>query len=425
MLKRINFFVLIMLIFVASCGKSKKKSDLAALGSGEQNYYIKGELSSLYEGASLNQESFFRASNLKNFNDFVSVGHQFFSKVGVRQQEPTEYTKLSDDEKKKLRQKGQESSHENIEAESQVLFKFRADGNDWIYSDKKENLSIHFKSVASRIEPYKMTTKTGVNGDLEVLHYSIDHEDVRKSTKFSILAKVFLGQDELLVSFTFSKKSDTPIIELSANSQDFHYLLGPTKRAILVRGSEFSLCGIDIAWMREEFQRAYETWNKYLPKNYIEFNITNTYPPFSDVNTKCIYLIKDFAFSDPEGKNVTAGFVMPRYNVGSREIIDTDMIIGESEWESIFAARKYGELNDIKKKNEAKAKNDFFNTALHEMGHMLGLDHAFDDDHDHDSIMSYRVDKKLTSYDIASIRELYAPFYKEDSRIKEDDKSSN
>lgn len=406
---KFSTLILLSAILFTSCGKKKEKQDTAAV-TAKQTFYVKGDISALYAGATLNKDTFLTTGNIEGFNDFLGVGYRVFTSIGIRETLPKNYKKLTEDEQRKVREKDQESSSENVKDDSQSSFSFSKINGNWIYQDKNNSLKLIFKEKYGKIYLDALEIANHDTVKLNTLHYSVsDNFD-----KFSFLAEGIFDeqeQGEVLFSFTFSLKTKEQLIGFSKEKEHFHYPLGPTKRAVLEKGSKVSLCGGSISWMKDEIENAFKTWNKYLPENYVSFEILEKYPPFSDVNTKCIYLIDNFAFSDPKGQTVTAGFVMPKYNIAKREIIDTDMIIGLEEWRTIFKARDYGQM-DTENVDE-KGRDDFALTALHEMGHIFGLGHAFTDDHDHDSIMSYRKDKKLTNYDIESIHNLYGPFYSE------------
>lgn len=395
-----------------SCGKKQgKKVDISSIRGHEESFYVKGELESLYKGATLNEESFIqgRKDKINKFNGFYLTGYRSFKKTGFKARK-IDTKDLTEDERRKIRQKGQESPEVEIKDDSQDLFSFSWKDGYWVYHDENDRLFIRFKNIQGKMVPFEIVTsfkKTNIVDSFEPIHYSVSERE----DKFSFLGYVGDGEFRSLLAITFTKKVDEKLIEKGDPSLPFYYPLGPGKRAILERGSTISLCGSKYEWMTKEIERAFKTWNKFMPKDYIFFNILNEYPPFSDVNVKCIYMIDDYAFSDPEGDSVSSGFVMPHYNISKRELIDADMILGLNEWKTLFRVRGYGSLNSLNKDKESEAREEFYHTALHEMGHLLGLGHAFTKRRDHDSIMSYRKHKKFTPYDKQSIQELYAPFF--------------
>lgn len=408
-----NIIIFSLIFSLASCGSKEEKKDVEASTGEKQTVFIKGDIKALYEGTQLNKTSFLTLDNYKDFDNFLRVEYRLyknFDPVQTKKQKEA-FENMSEEERSKQLKKGQLSKKENVADNTQLTYSFSKDDQtgDIIYTDNKESIQLFFKSDKRRaLNLYKLKFK-GEKEDLEmsfeVLHYSVDE----RKQNFSFLVKPEKYKDlEALYVFKFSKDTKKKLVGLSR--KPYEYFLGPTKRAIIRKGSEISLCTKDDSWMNQEIEDAFEKWNLHMPKDYMQFKIVNQYPPISDVNSKCIYLIEDYAMTDPNGNSVINGQVFATINVNTREIVDTDMMISLEEWKKNFEYRD--DMGTINSPSE-KGREEFYETAVHEMGHILGLAHAFseDDVKGKKSIMNYEEHKEFSDYDIESIKNLYFEHY--------------
>lgn len=402
-----------MIFSLAACGSKKEKKDVVASTGEKQTVFIKGDIKALYEGTELNKTSFLTLDNYKDFDNFLRVEYRVYKNFDLAQTEKQKkaFQKMSEEERSKQLKKGQLSKKENVADNTQFTYFFVKDDKtgNIIYTDNKESIQLIFQVDRDRSLNLSKLKFKGEKEDLEisfdVLHYSVDE----KKQNFSFLVKPEKFKElEALYIFKFSKDTKKKLVGLS--QKPYEYFLGPTKKAVLRENSKISLCTKNDSWMNNEVEDAFAKWNLHMPKDYLKFEIKRQYPPVSDVNTKCIYIIEDYAMTDPEGNSVINGQVFATINVNTREIVDTDMMISIEEWKKNFEYRDG--LGSIDNPSE-KGREEFYETAVHEMGHILGLAHAFseEDVKGKKSIMNYEEHKEFSDYDIESIKNLYRDFY--------------
>jgi hypothetical protein len=125
----------------------------------------------------------------------------------------------------------------------------------------------------------------------------------------------------------------------------------------------------------------------------MKLTIAEKYPPFSDLNSNCIYDFQNYLV------RLNNAHVMPAetnvvFHASNKFLQDVDTFIFQSE-----IAKNDGEQNAATMRW----------IAIHEMGHMLGLHHkALENMVDEHSVMSYRkLLLELQPYDLEAIKALY------------------
>ncbi|MEZ4873419.1 MAG: matrixin family metalloprotease [Bdellovibrionales bacterium] len=176
---------------------------------------------------------------------------------------------------------------------------------------------------------------------------------------------------------------------------EYKYVLGPGVRTRWPLGTEvtLSLCSPDFSENTDVLGR--HLWNEALGDSLkINFSVLETYPPFSDLNHHCIYVVHDFYKVNPENKiRLLPAETFTLANPRTQNIFDADIFVYESE------------LNKVQLTASDLLNSSFASRFMtHEIGHFLGLDHMFEDDVK--SIMSYDTENKnqLYSYDFKAIQ---------------------
>ena len=152
------------------------------------------------------------------------------------------------------------------------------------------------------------------------------------------------------------------------------------------------LCGVGAA-TNTAFRNGALDWSTQTIVNLTMDKLDN-YPPFSDLNTNCIYQTKAYrTLRLDRQQNFGTAYVMNSNNI----IIDSDIFVWNSEFEKLelfnFSSNSIQQHLQI--------------TATHELGHILGLDHQFENEHN--SIMDYGQDEYqgLSDYDKEAVNHLY------------------
>jgi hypothetical protein len=150
-------------------------------------------------------------------------------------------------------------------------------------------------------------------------------------------------------------------------------------------------CGAPSAKIENIYRNGIDMWSQALARRLkVVTKSLYTYPPFSDLNTHCIYTVNNY--QTLPGDNVMNPGTT--YTVGDTfqgKLLDSDIMIWVKENEK--AGQTLEERSSLQK------------TIAHEFGHFLGLDHQFSNSLT--SIMSYDGINWVTSYDQEAIIQLY------------------
>lgn len=229
------------------------------------------------------------------------------------------------------------------------------------------------------------------NQAVEVLHYSLKAD----KSAFSILVKHSQGNSGTVITAYFFGSTAT-FNDAVESDGDYQFLSGSEKITWDVV-PEVKLCGTYSAAVAESVKKSVHAWGADPLAGASPLNITYTaatsYPPFSDLNSHCIYVVSSFDQSDSNIAK-TLGITLPIMNLASRKIIDSDVFL--------FA--------DLIGDKLALGEAD--QTTMHEMGHFFGLGHDFRVGANgkalHDTIMGYsQGSSTITEWDFAAIRDLY------------------
>ena len=364
---------------LAACGQ-KAIPQLSSTTSLE-TVFLKGDPITLLSGSTKNTDSFITLNQLEQFNNFSLEGiSQFTEKVVLIEKEDTNQSTSPE--------AGNEAKEEDRTAlEKSRLYTFSHVGNEYTYSSPQEKIDLIFTERLGKLELTGLHVDSGIY-NLKALHYSLKNT----GDAFSILAETQDEEDgKILLSFTFTKKS--PEVTIDKTSSTYKYLYGA---GVIVPWSQkekvnINICGYRSSTVDNVYRNAIAQWNQAL---YGRLNIQTTtlfsYPPFSDLNTHCIYTVDNYLTeTNPRFANMGTTYISG--NLFQGKIIDADVMIWVKENE------KFGTTLENTSNLQA--------TVAHEIGHFLGLDHQFDKNIT--SIMSYARVTYVTSYDTEAIARLY------------------
>jgi hypothetical protein len=175
------------------------------------------------------------------------------------------------------------------------------------------------------------------------------------------------------------------------------YLLPPAGRWGAPTAS-LSLCGLPNERLKNLVREAAAQWQKALEGRLkIEIrDVPKGYPPFSDINFNCVYWVDGYR-PTPNARVRESGTTKLLPHPWGNLIMDADIFFYAAEFAKIEAASET-------EKDKSQLESFHF-TALHEIGHWLGLDHPYREGEK--SVMSYEGLRELQEYDIAKIQALY------------------
>ena len=238
---------------------------------------------------------------------------------------------------------------------------------------------------------------------LKIHHYSASIE----KDAFSILISFdFLPGRKALQAFYFTRFQDVSVMEQTLNTA-YNFLFGPgvgigwdqskPVTPTLCHQSAHMYAYSD--WARE----AVKAWNPALEGRLVVATQDrfDSCPPFSDLNTQTISHIDNWI--EIQSTEVsTSAFVLPIPNIFTSKMVDADMFVIEKEWTKGIGEEQV-DFDDPRILANPVVSDLYRFTITHEMGHILGLHHEFDEY----SVMGYGSAETITLFDESWIQELY------------------
>lgn len=368
---------LCLLLTLAACG-DKKSSKIGVEGSTSlSTIFVKGDPKELIKGSTLDKKSIILESNIADFDDYSLTNiSQFTEKLVIIEKEDTGNP-----------ESGNEATEEDQTKAGQPFYTFQKSGNDYIYSNPQSNFIFGFTSNNGSLELKNFDTGYAVY-DLQTLHYSLK----KSKDAFSILVELQdVDEGRVLLSFVFAKKSEQK--KILKVDDHFKYILGagvaigwPQKEVL-----QIDVCGNQYKSTEKAFNAGIQMWKKTLQKQMtIKTNYLSIYPPFSDMNSHCIYTVKDYS-TDARRQYKNPATTLTTYDTFKAEIIDSDIFV----W-----------VKEVEKDGAITGMDHYLaDVTAHELGHFFGLHHQFDEDYK--SIMSYDNVPYITDYDLEAVSYLY------------------
>ncbi len=388
-------------------------------GSGQGNngqmkqVFVHGTPEQLLLGTQSNGESFLVKGNLKQFQGF-----EFSSGIVL-----TEFTEINDP------QKNNKNSGQRRQAINRALsltqtptglgaFAFRKslpspadpEGEPELYEfyDTRSGQI----ALRGRVTPDRKLEVFELLGlPIDMVHYSVAH-DRRTMSFLGRLNDSNRGASLVAVSFSQRyRNAQQRAQSLGVPSGRFTFLGGKrtayrwdtdpiTLNVCLPGGDRMIRTGASSDTTQSITSLVQEAWNSWLkggragnrPAS-LEVRTVDV-PPFSDVNTRCLYSVPQYAF-EASNSLITTGLTLPMVNHSLGTIENSAVFLFEQA-----IARVPDE-------------NSYLSTAIHEIGHYFGLGHEFSKDQEgrytHLSAMGYNENRTLfpSDHDFAALRELY------------------
>ncbi|MCB0414857.1 MAG: matrixin family metalloprotease [Bdellovibrionales bacterium] len=375
-------YMLVLFVVLSSCTKNEENKPPA---QEQEVYYVQGDPINLVEGTTLSDELPFKIDNLEQFKDSYIVSSVYF----------TEKVK---EKKYSTSEEGRESRKSVYKPKKGALFSFKKysseSGDSYGFeSDDPDQWRFGFE-IDSSGKLYRLRKPNG----FQILHVSITPD--KKYFNFLIYSNKD-KDSKYLVSITFTTDPINEDIFVSdKNREQYYYLRGPGVIFNWPQKVNLDLCygGYNSKVLLKRVTEAAQMWNTAIGENIIQVNLKKNYPPFSDLNSRCVYLNKSFL------KNRSGATTFPIFKMAENHFLDSDIFLWDGHLANKYFTSFLQDKNKLEKLDLLAAVKS---TIIHELGHFLGLGHNFDYGVN-TSIMGYKEDYvELQPYDIEAIRALY------------------
>jgi hypothetical protein len=290
-----------------------------------------------------------------------------------------------------------------LKSSSQVAVPELSD-QTWLFADSSSGY-VALKAKQDNSGRLAVTEILGIPVDM--VHYSITPD--RRTMSFLGRTKdQTMGSTLVAASFSQRYRGSTPILRTSTA---FSFLAGKgipyrwQKQTIelslcLPEGDRQARLGADTIRTESIHELVQEAWQAWIQNGRVGERpaamklLTQNVPPFSDVNTHCVYSVPEYAHEASQ-EVLTAGLTLPMVNHSLGTIESASVFLFEQAIARIPGERSY------------------LSTAIHEIGHFLGLGHEFDKDADgryrNLSAMAYAENRTVfpTEHDRKAVQELY------------------
>ncbi len=365
-----RLFILIFPLFLFGCpAPHKTKPDRF------KTVYM-GDPSKLFSGAETNS-NIFELGNFKSGQKVWLEGSISFDSKDQYESKPVNLEK--EEAPGENPDGGQKTYPFEVEVDSDNSIQFI--GDMFTFKFVKETAS----HVSLQVIVKGLTVDTA-----ELIHFSKS----RSAGQFSLLT--FEKDKEGSASTTFfrfsTQANSKP--EIRPNTY-YQFINGPGIYTRWRKPVALKVCGNSSESVFSDVQKAAADWNQSLPsQNQIHVSTTTQYKPFSDLNQNCLFIIDDL-LTDPRPNIATYAMTSTVSNLKNLEITSSNILAFTGE----FAK------NGVDYRHPLLAAKLSY-TITHEIGHLLGLDHQFDENIPSIMSYSYKVNQ-TTAYDQAAIRELY------------------
>lgn len=376
-MKRAPSFILCSLLLLQTlvgCGKKSEKKPHSKVQV--QTYFVLGDPETIIAGSTKDATSFITTENLQALNDFALTSVMAF----------TEKEELIKDEAVNPGniEAGNEATEGNALEEEHPTFTVAPVDGGFLYGAPKAQLQLFFTVAKGKLDLSKVYLgKTSYPA--KVIHYSVKAD----GNAFSILFSVNDRDGKNLVALTFVRKAERVV---ATADKRFRYLAGPGVKVAWPQDQDLKvyICGDIPEAIAMKYYAGTLLWEESLKGRLgVKVGWAKKFPPFSDLNSQCIYTVDNYRTEQSEESSNPA-ITVPNMDPFRSQFVDSDIIVWRQE---------------IKKMGVDLEEANLLWYVGHEFGHLLGLDHQFEDGIK--SIMSYDGVSEITDYDKEAIGGLY------------------
>jgi hypothetical protein len=235
-------------------------------------------------------------------------------------------------------------------------------------------------------DKYQITPiHTSISKDNNYVSFLVSYEEKARLSNYGLIA----------FYFHIGKLKTLTLEELQKAQGKYVYKNALASRWDSKKTLELQVCSQTEPQILKEVQTAVDQWSSAL-KNRLSIKLVKSRisRPFTDLNTRCISFIDGY-LNNSKNDHQVLGYTIMNWDQNTNQLVDGDILMMKDE----FLKSGVPMENDFHEHKRAFA-------FLHEIGHLLGLDHKFDGTN---SIMSYNFNltPQLYPYDIEAINQLY------------------
>lgn len=212
------------------------------------------------------------------------------------------------------------------------------------------------------------------------------------------------GKRNILAIYIMGKPQRREDFPGGSSNDDYFYMFGRGFKMGWIQTEEVSvkICGERPDALKKTASESVDRWQTELKGRLtLKSESVVICPPFSDVNTRTLtYVDQWLELADRQWANLGETHVSGRISTSS--LVDADVFIFLSEFAKLGVQE--ARFSDPEFYNDPKVVAKFKRTSVHELGHLLGLNHP---EKGTNSIMAYSDVDDIQEYDRSAIQALY------------------
>lgn len=381
-----SLVIFAIILITSSCGFNpfKKKHSKNSI-----EYFVHGDPLQLIAGSTQNKDSFLHADDLERFNGFHSANAIAF--IEREQKEtPRPFSEVE-----AANSTGADDAEIASIFEVQPFVFVKESESRYVYRPEAQEQKYYTLGFAVEDGVLRLTDVDGIVVSVE--HYSL--KDDGRTMSF-LVSYQHPEVGKVLLSLVFA---DSSVVNPIVRSTDGYQYLVDTVELRWDAPMQLKACGTFSEAETASLKASVASWLSDPDKTAdgattpVSFEITTDFPPFSDTNTQCIQIIRNFRLESSDSY-YTAGVTLPTFNSASKVMTDSDVFVFFAH--GAVSSEFEGEASPV---------------LMHELGHYFGLGHEFRTDvlgsPLHPSIMAYsRATDSIAEWDYAAIHALYGSY---------------